>query len=371
MQFNDGSEDVPTGDHIEFNDQDLGTATYDADDDGVADSVIIGQEDMTLLFTDEDGDGEAEGVRAFDGEGNEVDPRTGAPVEPQGDSSPGEDSGDTGPGTEQVGTDPGEEVGTTTTGDDSGGPGGTDPGESSDDPTGTSTAGSTPAGEITVVADDGSTVPLGPPTADMDNDGVPDTAVVKADDGTTTGFTDRDGDGQADQMTRIDGQGNVTIAVVDDDGKWQVEVTGKIDESGTFVPDSGSPANDGTETGSSDASTTADADYDESAEPASAEITFTAADGQVYPLGAPTADLSGDGVPDTVLAQMPDGTVVGYSDVDGDGQADQVTQIDPDGSVVIGVPDGQGGWEQAVTGRIGDHGEFVPDATAPVGPVTA
>ena len=97
---------------------------------------------------------------------------------------------------------------------------------------------------------------------------------------------------------------------------------------------------------------------------------FTAADGQTYELGAPTADLDGDGNPDTVVTEMPDGTVVGYSDVDGDGQADQVTQIDPDGSVTIGVPDGNGGWEQAATGRIGDNGEFVPDA-APQAGVTA
>jgi hypothetical protein len=384
MQFNDDTDLPDPGDHVVLNDEDFGSATYDSDHDGIADSVIVGQEDYSVVITDSDHDGQADSVKAYDQEGNQVDPRTGAAV---GDGSgPGADgSGDSttgGTGTEgqtdptghTTGTDDGSTTQTSSGSDGQGGePTGTEPtgdqgdggagdGTSTD---GTSTDGTTTDGTadggITVVGDDGTPVTVGQPTADLNGDGTPDTAVVKNHDGSTTGYTDVDGDGHADQITQINADGSVVIAVSDGDGHWQVESTGHLDTDGKYVedPKAGDVQSDAPAT----AETAADATDNVGS---STTITFTSADGQTYPLGPPTADLSGDGRLDTVVNQLPDGTVVGYSDIDGDGQADQVTQIDPDGAVTIGVPDGSGGWEQAATGRIGDEGEFVPDSGAPV-----
>ncbi len=380
MQFNDDTDLPDPGDHVILDDEDLGSATYDSDHDGVADSVIVGQEDYSVVITDSDHDGEADSVKAYDHEGNQVDPRTGAAVgdgsagdgsagdDSSGDSTTGGTEGQVDPTGHTPGTDdgqPGEADGSTT--ETSSGTEGQSGESSGMEPTGdqgdAGTGDGTTDGGITVIGDDGTPVTVGQPTADLNGDGTPDTAVVQNHDGSTTGYTDVDGDGHADQITQINADGSVVIAVSDGDGHWQVESTGHIETDGTYVEDP----------------KTGDEEPDVPAVPAGAEtaaddssniesgttITFTSADGQAYPLGPPTADLSGDGRLDTVVNQLPDGTVVGYSDIDGDGQADQVTQIDPDGAVTIGVPDGSGGWEQAATGRIGDGGEFVPDGGVP------
>ncbi len=92
-------------------------------------------------------------------------------------------------------------------------------------------------GGITVVGDDGTPVTVGQPTADLNGDGTPDTAVVKNHDGSTTGYTDADGDGHADQITQINADGSVVIAVSDGDGHWQVESTGHLDSDGKYVED--------------------------------------------------------------------------------------------------------------------------------------
>ena len=383
MQFNDDTDIPDPGDHVVLDDQDLGSATYDSDHDGIADSVIVGQDDYAVVITDSDHDGEADSVKAYDHEGNQVDPKTGAPVG-DGASTPGDDSSGAS-GTESTGT---ETTGTETTGtegqsdstdrtagadDDQPGAdtGSTDGTPSGSEGQGGESSGMEPTGDqgdagpadggITVIGDDGTPVTVGQPTADLNGDGTPDTAVVQNEDGSRTGYTDVDGDGHADQITQINADGSVVIAVSDGDGHWQVESTGHLDGEGTYVEDPKTGLDD------ADSPATAETAADGSSNIESGStITFTSADGQAYPLGPPTADLSGDGRLDTVVNQLPDGTVVGYSDIDGDGQADQVTQIDPDGAVTIGVPDGAGGWEQAATGRIGDGGEFVPNNDAPV-----
>lgn len=359
MQFNDGSEDVQPGDHIVLDNDDFGSATYDSDHDGVADSIIVGQGDESIVITDSDHDGEADSVTKYDADGNQIDPQTQGGGTDQ--SQPGEGDG---PGIDQTSADTGASAGTgaqdgpAESGDQANGP--ADQGGASD----------TAVGGISVIGDDGTPMSVGEPTADLDGDGTPDTAVVRNEDGSTTGYTDIDGDGQAEQITQIGSDGSVVIAVTDGNGGWDVAATGHLDSDGTFVEDASPDGSatvdlpaDGSGAGTQGALTAAGIESDAvTGLPGTTEIVFTAADGQTYELGAPTADLDGDGNPDTVVTEMPDGTVVGYSDVDGDGQADQVTQIDPDGSVTIGVPDGNGGWEQAATGRIGDHGEFVPDA---------
>lgn len=126
-------------------------------------------------------------------------------------------------------------------------------------------------------------------------------------------------------------------------GGWEVTATGHLDADGVLVP--GSRPN-------------ASADGDS----ARADAISVTDQGQAYDLGRPTTDLDGDGAADTVVTHLTDGTVVGYSDTDGDGTADQVTRISPDGSVVIGVLDGNGGWEQAAAGQLDQDGRFVPQA---------
>ena len=349
MQFDDGSSDVHPGEDITITAQgqteDLGAATYDSGHDGVADSVIVGDGDHVLVFTDTDHDGHADSVTEYDSSGHVV----------HGDGS---DS----TGTSSGNSDDGGASGTSGTTDHDGGgttgPSGTD--------TGTDGA---PAATITVTADDGSHVGVGAPTVDLNQDGHPDTALVKHTDGSVTGYTDRDGDGQADQITQIASDGSVIITVHDGSGDWHVAATGHVDSSGKLIEDA-SPTTTSTDSvpntvHASDVSTEAVPDGTGGAAnattPGSGDITFSA-EGKDYDLGKPTADMNGDGTPDTVVSHQADGTVVGYTDTDGDGTADQVTEISPDGHVTIGASDGHGGWHQVATGRLDADGKFVADS---------
>jgi len=356
MEYSDGSEGVEPGASISAHGEDLGAATYDSDHDGVADSVIVGQDEYTVVVTDSDHDGTADSVTGYDAQGHQVQHG------PSGDT--GVDGSGSNPGSDGSGTaDPG-----------SGGSGSGDP-ATDGDPGGSS--GDAAAGSITVVDEQGRAVEVGPPTADMDGDGTADTAIVRNDDGSTTGYTDRNADGEADQITQIGTDNHVTISISDGKGGWDVAATGRLDANGEFVEDAGSGAGDpaaGTDSTNPDnavgGAVLSDlAAGDPAGDPADSvatTITYTDANGQSYPLGAPTADFDGDGTPDTVVTTLENGTVVGYSDVDGDGRTDQVTQIDPDGTVTIGVPDGNGGWEEAATGHLGKNGEFIADP-APAG----
>ncbi|MET3805647.1 hypothetical protein ABIB25_002651 [Nakamurella sp. UYEF19] len=406
--------------------QDLGEATYDSDHDGIADSVIVIDGDHEYVVTDSDHDGHADSMHAYDAHGTEVDPQTGAPVGDSGTDGGSTTSGHTGTstsgtdtGTDSTGTDTGASSHTNgTTTDSSGTSSSTTSGTNSsgsDTSSGTSSGTSTGGHDITVTGDDGSAHSLGVPTVDLDKDGSADTAVQHNDDGSITGYTDRDGDGHADQITQIGADGKVVIAVSDGNGGWQVAATGHMDSSGALVQDttpdptaalSGTDSDgvttghaggtsSGTTTGTSTSgttdhgstSTTTDGGSTSTADTSTAttsggsagtedapgtqvaaghapagDITFTEG-GKDYDLGAPTADMNGDGTPDTVVTHLDDGTVVAYSDTDGDGTTDQVTQLAPDGQVTIGVPDGHGGWQQAATGHIGSDGKFVPDQT--------
>lgn len=369
MEYSDGSETVEPGENITAGHDDLGSATYDSDGDGVADSVIIGQDEYTVVITDHDGDGRADEATTYDSHGNEVDSKsTDGGSGDEGSQDPGADAGsgsDTGSGTDS-GSDTGTDS-TTSTGTDGSDSGGTDTGGSTDGSDDGGDPGADAAGTITVVDDHGQTVEVGPATVDMDNNGTPDTAVVKGDDGSTIGYTDRNGDGEADQITRITADREVTILVSDGNGGWDVAAHGHLDDNGVLVEDgagSSDSAGAGAD-GASDNLTAADAAAGAD-QAAPAEISYTDANGQSYQLGAPTADFDNDGTLDTVVTTLDNGTVVGYSDTDGDGLTDQVTQIDPDGTVTIGVPDGNGGWEQAATGTLGPDGEFVPSAPATV-----
>jgi len=175
-----------------------------------------------------------------------------------------------------------------------------------------------PGHEITYESPHGS-VELGAAGYDSDDDGVADSVIV-IQDGQEYVITDADHDGTAESLHAYDSAGQEVDPETGVPLDWA-------------TPDNGS--------------------------------TGLTGPGGEYDLGHPTTDLNGDGTADTVVAQLSDGTVVGYSDNDGDGTADQVTQISPDGRVMIGVSDGRGGWQQAATGYLGADGSFVPDGANP------
>ncbi|MGH3623432.1 MAG: DUF6802 family protein, partial [Sciscionella sp.] len=62
---------------------------------------------------------------------------------------------------------------------------------------------------------------FGTATVDTDHDGILDTAVVNSGDATLM-YTDIDGDGQADQVTQIDGNGNVEVREHTGEHEWTV-----------------------------------------------------------------------------------------------------------------------------------------------------
>lgn len=470
MEYSDDSDSVEPGADLTLDGSDLGRASYDADSDGVADSVVIGDGQYTVVATDSDGDGEIDDVTGYDSDGNELPggelgmpdpgagtgPSDGSDAEPptgsdgtdgsidtvaSGDNAAGTDSADSADSTASAAS---TERTASTGGSDTDGTGSTDGSTASDAPS------------LSVIDDQGRSVDLGTAQVDMDGDGTPDTTVVRGDDGSTVGYTDRNGDGEVDQITRVEADNSVIITVADGNGDWSVVATGRLDDDGNFVPadseqgttDTGSSAATDSGVGyrqeipangavaqpaadqpAADTSATADADtagaatdsgatatgaadtaaaasdasdgsdaeaadaavgavpagasssgeqgFEDAADGGAsaagdidgtgdADLVYTDQSGQVYQLGAPTADFDGDGTNDTVVTTLANGTVVGYSDIDGDGHIDQVTQIDPDGSVTVGVPDGDGGWEQAATGTIGPEGQFVA-STAPAG----
>lgn len=346
MEFDTGP-DVQPGHEITYESSsgpvDLGEAGYDSDHDGVADSVIVIQDGKEYVVTDADQDGTAESLHAYDSTGQEVDPKSGAPL----DRATPDNGNASGTGDDSSNSDP---TTGSATGADAGGT--SETGSSNPDDTDSDTTSAGNAGHyITVTRDDGSAHSVGAPTVDLDKDGSPDTAVVHNSDGSISGYTDRDGDGSVDQITQIDPDGKVVIAVSDGNGGWEVAATGRMDGDGTLVEDSTENANAGG-SGADDRSNTGHL--------STSDVGFTEP-GEEYEFGHPTTDLNGDGTADTVVTQLSDGTVVGYSDSDGDGTADQVAQISPDGRVMIGISDGRGGWQQAATGHLGADGTFVPD----------
>jgi len=221
MEFGTG-HDVRPGEEISLETssgtQDLGQATYDSNHDGIGDSVMIIQDDHAYLVTDVDHDGYADSVRAFDSSGHEVDPSSGQPV--------GETAGGNGDDAGQGSNVQGGGV------DGYGSFGGPVAGDAA-----LGTAAVLTGAGLTVPGNDGSTQELGAATVDLDRDGTADTAVVRDADGAVIGYTDRDGDGIADQMTRIGTAGDVVISVSDGRGGWEVAATGQLDDAGVLVED--------------------------------------------------------------------------------------------------------------------------------------
>ncbi|WP_106179131.1 DUF6802 family protein [Prauserella shujinwangii] len=164
---------------------------FDIDDDGVQDTAVIEHSDGSgQAFVDNDGDGSADEYIQLDAEGNvvahaEYDEASGdwISVEPGGSGGSGDIGTQTGAG-----------------------------------------------GAITADMPNGERE-VGPATVDTDSDGVNDTAVVDAGDGSTIAFTDVDGDGSADVAVVIDEHGDSVVYEHAGDGEWtEVEGAGAADQ---------------------------------------------------------------------------------------------------------------------------------------------
>jgi hypothetical protein len=81
---------------------------------------------------------------------------------------------------------------------------------------------------------------VGPPTVDTSGSGVPDTAVVRGEDGSIVMYTDTDGDGKADVEVEITKDGQVTVLEHTGPHQWTQVEHGHIDSTGAYVPDSSS-----------------------------------------------------------------------------------------------------------------------------------
>lgn len=236
------------------------------------------------------------------------------------------------------------------------------------------------AGDIAVAAD-GHYIDAGPAQYDLDGDGHAETAVVEAD-GRIIQVSDTDGDGRADEMLQVDKATHRAAILTDDgSGKWEVAATGHIGADGGFVEEDSAGV-----TASSDPSSAAhptSGAHPQTTQPSTAEpsttdpsgsdpegdaahppdIVYTAG-GTQTDLGAPTEDLDGDGVPESVAVRTGDGHILVLSDTDADGRPDQVIQIDPaSGEAMWAVPDGHGGWDVVQTGHVESDGSLVVDAT--------
>jgi len=141
-----------------------------------------------------------------------------------------------------------------------------------------------------------------------------------------------------------------SVAELVEVGTGHLDQQGRIDmDGGPTNPGDGGPVTDPTDHGSTDG-----------------DLTMQDG-GQSVDVGAPTADLTGDGVNDTVVLQGTDGSTVLVADADQDGQADNIVQINPDGTVTFAVPDGQGGWVTAGTGHVDAQGNISQDEGGPSG----
>lgn len=211
-------------------------------------------------------------------------------------------------------------------------------------------------------------------TYDSNGDGVADTAVQ--DHGYQVEYyIDTDGDGQADELTITDEQGDLishTQLVPGTEATWQetaapnvaagdLSVSQNVGPAGYIAPESeassASPEPATEPSGAGDAASVV-ATADGAAAPVTAETASPSAaeadpdqatqsqsdeglvsetvtegdlaltiDGQTYDVGAPSVDITGDGVADTVVVEQ-DGNVEYYVDTDGDGVADQIIVLD-------------------------------------------
>jgi hypothetical protein len=157
--------------------------------------------------------------------------------------------------------------------------------------------------------------------ADLDEDGIDDSAMVQTDDGAIA-FTDTDDDGRADLMTQLDADGDVIARARFDEstGEWVHVDTDDFGPAGTGLMTADTPL------------------------------------GEVE-VGAPTHDTDNDGKADSVVVQAPGGNTVIFTDADEDGDADYATEITGDGQVTVAEHTGDGDWTEIERGELDGGGD--------------
>lgn len=173
-------------------------ANVDLDEDGIADAVAIHTDTGTTVYADTDHDGVADEYAELDAQGHVT-------TEAHFDAGSHEwvDSGN-------------------------GGGTGSDTGSQANTGGGDDIHVDTPQGDVDA----------GHATVDSNNDGVADTAVVDDGHGGKILVTDSNGDGQADVLTQVSKDGEVTVSEHSGHGQWTVEEHGHIDSSGHYQKDS-------------------------------------------------------------------------------------------------------------------------------------
>lgn len=185
----------------------------------------------------------------------------------------------------------------------------------------------------------------GEATFDSNGDGVADTAVQ--DHGYQVEYyVDNDGDGQADELTITDPDGQLishTQLVDGTSATWQetaapdvasgdMSVSDNVGQSGNVDPSAPVPDSAYSTASAQESTDTSQPDPGSGYVPGG-DLSLTI-DGQTYDVGAPTLDFSGDGVADTVAVEQ-DGNVEYYVDSDQDGIADQIIVLDEANGALI------------------------------------
>jgi hypothetical protein len=227
-----------------------------------------------------------------------------------------------------------------------------------------------PNGNLVLATAEGST-DFGPPTLDLDGNGVPDATVVPGEDGSAYLLMDVTGDNFVDGAMLVDAQGVVLTAFA-------------IDEQGQVVPVEGVAGStvDEVLSGAQPDQAPADQVVPETAEEPIVDPLEPAADGQGAPgsrvvltmgtqvidLGPPTLDLSNDGTLDAVVVPDEQGRpAYVVAELSATGESDYVAVLDPDTGELMqeyGYHDG----ERVDLGQPGDM-EIVP-GEAPAEEVT-
>jgi len=281
-----GSTEIPDG-HIAVQSGDGwvdgGTPTYDLDHDGVAETAVYHDGTTLVQVSDSDGDGRADHMLRV------ADDRTATLAVDRGDgwqtTQHGriDEAGDFVPDAD-VGQHAGVEGHGPSTGD------------------------------LILTGADGSRHDLGVPDQDLDGDGVPESVAARTQDGHLLIVSDTDGDGTPDQLIEVDPEtGHVVWAQPDAGGNWVQVHTGQVDADGNLVVDQ-APG--------------------QSEQHGAGERVAVAVDGDSFDAGRATIDADGDGVPDTVAVDGPQGSTLYYQDADGDGVADRAWTSDSTGRVV-------------------------------------
>lgn len=177
----------------------IAEANYDLDGNGIDETAAVMTEDGFVAYTDEDADGAADIVRTIDSEGNVV-------SQARYEESRGH----------WVSEQPQQQL--------------------QQQPVADHPRGQAEAATMTVDTPQGDRQ-VGPPTEDTDNDGRPDTAIVRTGSGRMM-VTDVDGNGTADQVVEVSDTGEVTVAHHTGGGHWAVVEEGRAGQEGGYVPNS-------------------------------------------------------------------------------------------------------------------------------------